>query len=46
MRAFGAYGLPLSVVIDPEGREIARSVGPGEWDAPEAIAYMKTLAGG
>ena len=46
VRAFGAYGLPLSVVIDPEGREIARSVGPGEWDAPEAIAYMKTLAGG
>lgn len=46
VRAFGAYGLPLSVVIDPSGREIARSVGPGEWGAPDAVAFMKKLAGG
>jgi thiol-disulfide isomerase/thioredoxin len=45
VRAFGAYGLPLSVVIDAQGREIARSIGPGEWDAPDAIAYMKRLSG-
>jgi thiol-disulfide isomerase/thioredoxin len=46
VRAFGAYGLPLTVVIDPRGREIARSVGPGQWDASDAVAYMKSLAGG
>jgi thiol-disulfide isomerase/thioredoxin len=46
VRAFGAYGLPLSVVIDPQGREIARSVGPGDWGAPDAVAYLRTLAGG
>ena len=46
VRAFGAYGLPLTVVIDPAGREIARSVGPGDWDAPDAVTYIKTLSGG
>jgi thiol-disulfide isomerase/thioredoxin len=44
VRAFGAYGLPLTVMIDPSGREIARSVGAGAWDAPDAVAYLKQLA--
>jgi len=43
LRAFGAYGLPLSVLIDPEGREMARAVGAVRWDAPESIAYFKSL---
>lgn len=43
MRAFKAYGLPTSVLIDPEGREVARAVGAAEWDAPAAIAYFKAL---
>jgi len=43
MRAFGAYGLPLTVLIDDKGREIARAVGPAEWDAPDSIAYFKAL---
>ena len=45
LRAFGAYGLPLTVLIDPQGREIGRAVGPAAWDTPDAIAYFKTLAG-
>ena len=28
LRAFGAYGLPLTVLIDPKGREIGRALGP------------------
>lgn len=43
MRAFRAYGLPLSVLIDPEGQEIARAFGASEWDSPSAIAYFKAL---
>jgi thiol-disulfide isomerase/thioredoxin len=43
MRVFGAYGLPLTVLIDDKGREIARAVGPADWDAPDAIAYFKAL---
>ncbi|HTT97610.1 MAG TPA: TlpA disulfide reductase family protein [Rhizomicrobium sp.] len=43
MRAFGAYGLPLTILIDDKGREVARAVGPAEWDAPESIDYFKAL---
>jgi thiol-disulfide isomerase/thioredoxin len=43
LHAFGAYGLPLTVLIDPQGREIARAIGGVKWDAPEAIAYFKSL---
>jgi len=43
MRAFGAYGLPLTILIDDKGHEIARAVGPAEWDAPESIDYFKAL---
>jgi thiol-disulfide isomerase/thioredoxin len=45
IRAFGAFGLPLSILIDPQGREVARAVGPADWDAPDAIAYFKDLTG-
>ena len=45
MRVFGAYGLPLTVLIDDKGREVARAVGPADWDAPDAIAYFKALTG-
>lgn len=43
IRNFGAYGLPLSVLIDPQGREIARAEGPADWDAAAAIAYFRSL---
>ena len=43
IRGFGAFGLPLSVLIDPEGREVARAEGPAEWDAPAAVAYFRAL---
>jgi thiol-disulfide isomerase/thioredoxin len=43
LRAFGAFGLPLTVLIDPEGREVGRAVGPAAWDAPDSIAYFKSL---
>jgi len=42
-RAFKAYGLPLSVLIDAQGRVTARAEGPGEWDAPEAAAWFRAL---
>jgi thiol-disulfide isomerase/thioredoxin len=46
LRAFGAFGLPLTILIDPKGREIGRAVGPAAWDSKEAIAYFKGLAMG
>ncbi|MGH6870652.1 MAG: TlpA family protein disulfide reductase [Rhizomicrobium sp.] len=44
IRAFGAAGLPLSVLIDPQGREVARASGPADWDQPDAIAWFKALS--
>ncbi|MFP3921000.1 MAG: TlpA family protein disulfide reductase [Dichotomicrobium sp.] len=36
-------GLPATLIIDREGREIARMIGPAEWDSPEAIARLREL---
>ena len=43
MRAFNAYGLPTSVLIDPKGEVVARAVGAADWDAPSALSYFKAL---
>lgn len=31
-----AIGMPASLLVDAEGREIGRLMGPAEWDSPEA----------
>jgi thiol-disulfide isomerase/thioredoxin len=36
-------GLPATLIIDAQGREIARMIGPAEWDSPEAIARLRDL---
>jgi thiol-disulfide isomerase/thioredoxin len=41
LQAMGAFGLPLSVLIGPRGRERARALGPAEWDDPQAIAFLR-----
>jgi thiol-disulfide isomerase/thioredoxin len=43
LRAFEISGLPLSVLLDPKGREIARAVGPCEWGTPASVAYLRAL---
>lgn len=37
----GAFGLPVTLLIDPEGRELGRLVGPAEWDDPEMVAFLR-----
>ncbi len=34
-------GLPVTLLIDPEGREITGVIGPAEWDSPEMIAMIR-----
>jgi thiol-disulfide isomerase/thioredoxin len=41
LAAFGAFGLPLSALVDPSGLERARAIGPAEWDDTAAIAWLK-----
>lgn len=43
MLAFAVIGLPTTLLIDPAGREIARRVGPAEWDSPDAIKQFQTI---
>ena len=44
--ALGLVGLPTTIVIDAQGREVGRMVGPAEWDSPDAIALVKRLLDG
>lgn len=38
----GVVGLPMTFLIDREGREIGRLVGPAEWDAPEMLGFLRS----
>lgn len=36
-----ARGLPATLLIGRDGRELGRLLGPAEWDGPEAVALIK-----
>jgi thiol-disulfide isomerase/thioredoxin len=38
-------GVPTTLLIDREGREIGRKIGPAEWDSPEMIALLRAHLG-
>ncbi|MBI1201916.1 MAG: redoxin family protein [Rhodopseudomonas sp.] len=42
-RELGVFGLPTTLLLDREGREIARLIGPAEWDAPGTVAFIKCV---
>jgi len=42
-RAMGVTGLPVTVILDRNGAEIARAIGPAEWDAPEVMDFVDIL---
>lgn len=39
--AVGLFGLPTTLLVDRDGREVSRVVGPAEWDSPEKIAEIR-----
>ena len=41
----GALGLPTTLLIDRDGREIGRLVGPAEWDSPDMVAFLRGYLG-
>jgi len=41
--ALGVAGIPTTLVVDPDGRELARLVGPADWAAPDMLAYFGGL---
>ena len=42
-RAMGVLGLPVTVILDPEGREVARLIGDAEWDSAAAQAVLRAM---
>lgn len=42
--AMGIMGLPVTVILNPEGQEVARLIGDAEWDSDSAKAVLKELA--
>lgn len=41
--ALKAIGMPSTLLIDREGREVGRLVGPAEWDSEEAKTLVRTV---
>lgn len=41
--AIGVWGLPATLLLDRQGRELGRLEGPAEWDAPEMIDFLKII---
>lgn len=42
-RRAGALGLPVTILLDRQGREVARMTGEAEWDSDRAKAILKRL---
>lgn len=45
-RASGVMGLPVTLILNPEGKEVARLIGDAEWDSPSAMAILKAFQAG
>ncbi len=44
-RKLKALGLPTTLLIETQGREVGRLLGPVEWDNPEMIAFLEMFIG-
>jgi len=42
---FNAEGIPTSILLNKQGLEIGRVVGPAEWDSPEAVRFISGFLG-
>lgn len=41
-----APGMPVTIIYDREGRELARLAGGADWDGPEAVALLEAVVAG
>lgn len=42
-RGMGATGLPVTVLLNPQGQEVARLLGPADWASPAAQTRLRAL---
>lgn len=45
-RSMGVMGLPVTVILNPEGQEVARLIGDAEWDSAHAQTMIRALMAG
>jgi hypothetical protein len=45
-REMSVMGLPVTVILNPEGQEVARLIGDAEWDSASAKAVLGALVAG
>jgi len=45
-RNMGVMGLPVTVILNPDGKEVARLIGDAEWDSDSAKAVLAALVAG
>ncbi|MBV7395445.1 TlpA family protein disulfide reductase [Mameliella sediminis] len=45
-RQMGVLGLPVTVILNPEGQEVARLTGDADWSSDSARAVLEALMGG
>lgn len=43
-RDFGVVGLPVTLILNPEGLEIARLIGDADWTSDSAYGILRALA--
>ena len=43
LKAIGVQGLPVTLLVDRQGREVARLIGPASWNSAEAHAIIDRL---
>jgi thiol-disulfide isomerase/thioredoxin len=44
-RAWDARGIPMTVIVDREGRDVARIEGAADWSKPDVITLIRKLVG-
>lgn len=42
-RSIGVMALPVTLILNPEGQEVARLIGDAEWDSAAAQAVLKAM---
>ena len=41
LRTVGGFGLPTTLILDRDGQEVGRIVGPAEWDSAQMMDFLK-----
>ncbi len=46
IRELSTVGVPTTLLLDRDGRELGRISGPAEWDAPAVVDFLRSIVSG